>query len=158
MPSLRFPDPKINKRAWKGDIPLTNRYTAGVAGDKFFKIMKEEGRLTGTVCQKCSLTYVPARFFCERCFSDLNRSWVDVNDSGKIVSFTVVHMDLDGKQLSQPQIVAMVELADSGARMVHLLGEAQKEKLAIGQKVNAVWKPVEQREGKITDISYFKPL
>ncbi len=42
--------------------------------------------------------------------------------------------------------------------IMHMLGEVDPEEVQIGMRVQAVWKPAEDREGAITDILYFKPL
>ncbi len=157
MIKLKFPDSKTSKLAWKGDIPITNRYTSGVAGQKFFQALKEEEKILGTVCNRCDITYVPMKLFCERCFAELNET-VDVGDTGKLVSFSVVHLDLDGKKVNPPQMVGLIELGNSQAKIVHLLGEVKPTDLRSGLTVKAVWKMPLGREGKITDIQYFKPL
>jgi len=41
---------------------------------------------------------------------------------------------------------------------MHKLGEVDPEKVYIGMRVKAVWKPAEERQGAITDILYFKPI
>jgi uncharacterized OB-fold protein len=41
---------------------------------------------------------------------------------------------------------------------MHMLGEVDPQAVHIGMRVQAVWKPPEEREGAITDILYFKPL
>ena len=46
--------------AWSGTLPVTNRYTLGLAGERFFRAFKDEGRIYGTYCQECDVTYVPA--------------------------------------------------------------------------------------------------
>ncbi len=157
MTKLKFPDTKAGKLAWKGDIPITNRYTSGVSGQKFFQALKEEEKILGTVCNRCDITYVPMKLFCERCFAELNET-VDVGDTGKLVSFSVVHVDLDGKKINPPQMVGLIELGGSQAKIVHLLGEVKPADLRLGMTVKAVWKMPLGREGKITDIQYFKPL
>jgi uncharacterized OB-fold protein len=42
--------------------------------------------------------------------------------------------------------------------IMHLLGEVDPQKVKIGMRVQAVWKPPKEREGAITDILYFKPI
>lgn len=157
MSKVKLPDPNAGKLNWKGDIPITNRYTAGVAGQKFFQALKEEEKILGTICNKCEVTYVPMRVFCERCFAQLDEI-VDVGDTGKLISFSVVHVDLDGKKINPPQTVGLIELGGSQAKIAHLLGEVKLTDLKVGMTVKAVWKMPLGREGKITDIQYFKPL
>ena len=157
MEKVKISTKGVKSKAWKGNIPLASRYTAGVAGDKFFKAIRDEGKLLGTYCEKCKVTYVPAKLFCERCFMDLSNSWKEVGDSGRVYSFTVVHLDMDGNKLNPPQIVGIIEMDSGQARMVHLLGEVLPEHVKVGRRVKAVWKPQPERQGKITDIKYFKP-
>jgi len=40
---------------------------------------------------------------------------------------------------------------------MHRLGEVDPKEVKIGMRVQAVWKPAEERVGAITDINYFKP-
>ncbi len=39
---------------WVGDLPVTSRYTAGIALEKFFIALKEEGTFYGARCPACS--------------------------------------------------------------------------------------------------------
>jgi uncharacterized OB-fold protein len=41
--------------SWKGELPVTNRYTYGLAGEKFFRTLKDEGRILGTHCPHCDV-------------------------------------------------------------------------------------------------------
>jgi len=72
----------IDNRYWNPGIkafPVKNIYTAGVAGQRFFEELKENGKIYGSKCEKCGLTYVPARIYCEKCFNHLaEKDWVDV--------------------------------------------------------------------------------
>ena len=63
-------------------------------------------------------------------------------------------------RLQEPQIPAVVEIdgASAGMGIMHLLGEVNPDTVKIGMRVQAVWKPPEERTGAITDIAYFKPL
>jgi uncharacterized protein len=141
-------------RSWEGEMPVTNRYTYGLAGEKFFRAIKDEGRILGTRCSRCERTYVPAVTFCERCFNETTE-WVDVGLTGEVHTFTLVYEDADGKTLEKPELVAFVHFADGG--LVHRLGEIDPQMVKIGMKVEAVFKPAEEREGSILDILHFKP-
>jgi uncharacterized OB-fold protein len=143
--------------AWRGDIPITNRYTAGIAGERFFRAIKEEGRFLGTHCEACDLIYVPATMFCERCFAELDE-WIEVPNRGTIFTYTVLYRDLDEKPLDPPVILAYVKLDGSDGGLVHYLGETEKNLLYIGMEVEAVFKDVAEREGSILDIQYFRPV
>ncbi len=154
MMALLERDPKA-PRAWLGELPVTSRYTFGLAGERFFRAIEEEGRILGSRCHRCERTYVPATAFCERCLGELDE-WVDVGTLGEVYTYTLLYENLDGTQRESPEIVAFVRLADGG--LVHRLGEVEPEAIVIGMPVQAVFKPAAQREGSILDILYFRPL
>jgi uncharacterized OB-fold protein len=142
---------------WKGDMPITSRYTAGMAGERFFREIKDNAKLWGTRCTECDLVYLPARLYCERCFSQLEE-WVEVSTSGHVHTFTVVHLDLDGNPLPEPQVMAFVRIDGTDGGLVHFLGEVEPDQVCIGLSVEAVFRPKKDRKGSITDIAYFKPV
>ena len=143
--------------AWKGDIPITSRYTAGIAGERFFREIKDNARILGTRCESCGLTYVPATMFCERCFAGLDE-WVEVQSQGEVFTYTVLYRDLDEKPLDPPAILAYVKLEGADGGLVHYLGETDPEVVHIGMEVEAVFKDAAEREGSILDIVHFRPV
>ncbi len=143
--------------AWQGEIPITSRYTAGIAGERFFRAIKEEGKILGTRCPACDLVYVPATIFCERCFAALDE-WVEVSSRGYVFTFTILTRDLDDQPLEEPQVLAYVKLDGCDGGLVHYLGEIDLEDLYIGLEVEAVFKEAAEREGSILDIRYFRPV
>ena len=140
--------------SWLGDLPVTNRYTYGLAGEKFFRALKDEGKILGTYCPHCDHTYVPAAAFCERCLGKLD-DWLDVGIIGDVVTYTVLNVALDGSPLEKPEIIAFIRFGDGG--LIHHLGKIELEQVEIGLMVEAVLKPASKRTGSILDIMYFKP-
>lgn len=140
---------------WQGNLPVTSRYTFGLAGERFFRALKDEGRILGSYCPRCDFTYVPGRIFCERCLGELDE-WMDAGTQGEVHTFTLLYADQDGSLLEQPRLVAMVRISDGG--LVHLLGEVDPQDITIGMPVEAVFKPKNERQGSIEDILYFRPL
>jgi uncharacterized OB-fold protein len=63
-------------------------------------------------------------------------------------------------KLDRPQIPAVIDVdgASTGMGIMHLLGEVDPQAVRVGLKVQAVWKPADQRAGEITDILYWKPM
>ena len=143
--------------AWQGDIPITSRYTAGLAGERFFREIKDHARFVGTRCESCGLVYVPATLFCERCFAELDE-WVDVPNRGHVFTFTVLHRDLDEQPLDPPAVLAYVKLEDSDGGLVHYLDWFEEGCLCIGLEVEDVFKEASEREGTILDIVHFRPV
>jgi len=136
-------------------MPITSRYTAGLAGEKFLRALKDEGKILGSHCDRCGITYVPARRFCERCMDELDET-VDVGTKGELHTFTLLFENLDGTPREEPEIVAFISLGDGG--LVHKLDEVELDDLDIGMPVEAVFKPKAEREGSILDIKYFRPV
>lgn len=143
--------------AWKGDMPITSRYSAGIAGERFFRAIKDEAKFLGTRCKACDLVYVPATMFCERCFSQLEE-WVEVSSTGHVFTFTVLLRDLDDQPLDEPQVLAYVKLDGCDGGLVHYIGETEKNLVHIGMEVEAVFKDAVEREGSILDVRYFRPV
>jgi len=142
-------------QAWYGNLPVNSRYTFGLAGEKFFRAIQDEGKILGTYCPKCEWTYVPAVIFCERCLGKLEE-WVDVGTVGEVHSFTLLFENFDGPHREFPEVIAFVSLGDGG--IIHRLGGVDPEEIMIDMPVEAVFKDKEDRDGSIMDIVYFKPV
>jgi len=145
-------------RAWSGEIPLTSLYTAGTGGQIFLRALKTQGRLIGTRCSPCEQVYLPARSFCERCFAELVEQ-VEVKRTGKLVSYTLCHVDHDGARLRRPLALALVQLEGATTLLLHrLLGVGDPGEVKIGGRVETVIKPKAKRIGSILDIEGFRVL
>lgn len=142
-------------RTWSGTIPVSFRYTAGPAGERFFSVLKAEGRFAVTQCPQCNTTYLPPRLYCRDCFVDLSDHWTDVEPRGTLHSFTVVHRDLHGRPLSPPQAIGFVAIAETNGGLLTPL-EGDLASFAIGQTVEAVLREPHQRRGTIEDVRGFR--
>ncbi len=142
-------------RHWDGKIELYWIYTSGEAGDKFFKELKN-GKFLASKCKKCGRVYFPPRIYCEFDFSDTE--FVEISGEGKIRAFTIARLDVNEKPLEKPLVYAIIDLDGTDGCIIHLIDEVKPEDVHVGMKVKPVLKPQEEREGKITDILYFKPL
>ena len=150
----RITDPGQARR-WEGGMPVAHRYTPGVAGDAFFEALRDRGAILGSRCDACSYTYVPARLFCERCFSELNAD-VELGPGGELVSFAIAFVDVDERPLREPVTYGLVRLDGADAVMVHRVVAHDDEPLEIGARVEVVLE--EQRIGSILDIRGFRPV
>ena len=143
--------------AWEGDIPITSRYTVGIAGERFFREIKDNGKLMATLCTECDMTYVPPRLYCQRCFAELEE-WIEVPTTGRVYTFTVIHMDLDKNPLPEPKVIAFIRLDGTDGGLVHFLDEVDPDQVFIGMCVEAVFKEEGERKGSILDIAHFRPV
>lgn len=145
----------LKTRHWLGNMEAHYIYTLGVAGERFFKELKENGRIMGAKCPRCGIVYVPPRMYCEKCFAKLEE-WVDVGKKGVIHTFTIATLDIDGKKLEKPEIYALIKFEGAHGGIIHKIGET--DTVFIGMKVEAVLKPFEERKASINDIAYFRPV
>lgn len=137
--------------AWRGNIPVESLYTAGLAGQEFLQALKDRGEILGSRCGKCAQVYVPASLFCERCFAELKER-VRVGPEGEVVTFTVCHIDLEGRRLDKPQVAAAVRLDGATTVLVHR-GLGDPAKWRIGGRARV--KLAKDRRGSILDIEGF---
>jgi uncharacterized OB-fold protein len=137
-------------------------WDTGVAVGRFLQGLKE-GVILGIRCSGCRRTLIPPRAFCELCFKPLHE-WVELNDTGVINTFSISYVNWDASRRETPEIPAVIEIdgASAGMGILHMLGEVDgdlegiRERVKIGARVQAVWKPPQEREGSITDIKYFR--
>jgi hypothetical protein len=142
---------------WEGKIPMNYIYTAGRAGEKFFRALMK-GKITGAKCTECGILYVPPRIYCEKCFARLEDNYVDVGLRGTVHTFVQSHEAFDGSRKEKSSIVAMIRIDETQGGLYHWLGEVDFDKVHIGMPVEAVFKPAKSREGSLLDIRYFKPV
>jgi uncharacterized OB-fold protein len=133
-------------------------WSAGIAYGRFLDELKA-GRIIGRRCSRCERIIVPPRMFCEHCFAATDE-WVYVKDTGTINTFSLSYLDADANRIKDPILVAVIDIdgASPGVGILHLLGNVAPDKIDVGMKVKAVWKPPEEREGSVTDILFWEPL
>lgn len=144
-------------RRWPGTIPVSHRYTAGLAGEKFFRALKDRGVFLATRCERDAITYCPAKSFCERCLAPLD-DYFEVGPRGTLESFTVVYQGLDDEALDQPVVVGLIRLQEADTFIVHRVAEDTRAALEIRMTVEPVFEPKASRTGSLNDVKHFKPV
>jgi uncharacterized OB-fold protein len=142
---------------WEGEIPVNYVYTYGLAGEAFFRALKDKGTFLGTRCDDCDVTFVPPKVYCDRCFAELT-SFIDVGTVGYVDTFTVSFRNMDGSEKPKPRILAMIKIEGTDGGIIHYLEGIGIEEVALGLPVQAIFKPKAQRTGAITDIVGFGPV
>lgn len=144
-------------RTWYGTMPVQFRYTPGVAGLRFFQTLKSKGTFAVTRCAECHRTYLPPRVYCENCFADLEGTWAEVAPRGRVHSFTLVHVDREGRRLQRPEIAAFVRIDDTDGGLVTKLVDVRPQEVRIDMPVAAVLLPPRRRRATLDDIVGFAP-
>ena len=142
-----------NSTKVEGDFPVHFRYTAGVAGERFLREIKDNGKLVAARCLNCKLNYLPPRIYCERCMARLEE-YVPVENTGVVESYTICAQDNEGKLLPQPIGVALVRFPSVHGGLVH----KTNGEVSVGDNVRVVFKEKSKRTGSILDIEYFEKI
>ncbi|HVC35602.1 MAG TPA: Zn-ribbon domain-containing OB-fold protein [Chloroflexota bacterium] len=129
----------------------------GVAMTRYLEELRN-GRLVGQRCRHCGRVLFPPRAFCEQCFCPTTE-WVALPDTGVIQTFAICHIAWDAQRIDEPKLPAVIAVDGASRNMglLHLIGGVEPERVAVGQRVRAVWRPPDERQGAITDILYFTP-
>jgi hypothetical protein len=119
----------------------------------------KDGIILGSHCPTCEKTVVPPRTVCEWCFQPLD-DFIPLKDTGIVNTYSLCYVTWDVKRIKEPEIPAVIEIDGASPLhgIMHMLNEVEPDRVHIGMRVKAVWKPPEEREGSITDILYFKPI
>ncbi len=133
-------------------------WDTGIAIGRYLAALKE-GVILGSRCGQCRKTVVPPRTVCEWCFRPMDE-YVRLQDTGTVNTFSLCYVTWDVKRITEPETPAVIEIDGASPlhAIMHKLGDVDPQQIKIGMRVQAVWKPAEEREGSITDILYFKPL
>ena len=154
MPILEKISQSSQARHWTDSIPLEFHYTAGVAGEKFRRELKENGRFLVSKCPKCKNSYVPARMFCPSCFVEIKETRA-IDEPGYVYSYTTVNRNRTGEP-SQAATLALIKFEGVEGGIVHRLEDNAADKVAFGMKVVPILRDESDRTGALTDIVSFK--
>ncbi|TLZ72000.1 MAG: Zn-ribbon domain-containing OB-fold protein [Methanobacteriota archaeon] len=143
-------------RHWEGNVEADYIYTSGVAGERFFVALRDEGRILASRCTSCDLNYLPPRMFCEDCFAELTE-YLDVPKTGQLAAVTVAYEDRTGAKLSHPQVWGFVVFKGIRGGLLHRL-LVPPARARAGLAVRPKLKPREARTGTIADIDGFEPV
>lgn len=149
---------KISKstelKPWRGNIPIYHRYTLGVAGERFFKALRDHKQILASACPNCRQRFIPPKIYCEACFEE-TRDWSTVEGPGYIKTFTVLHRSLEEEPLERPVVVALIAWSGVRGGLLHRLGEVDPSEVKTGLAVEPQW--AEVRTGSMDDIQFFRP-
>ena len=134
-------------------------YAAGKFASRFMNALRTEARIQGTRCDVCDKVLVPPRPVCGLC-SGRTAEWVDVGPSGVITGYTVVEVPfidpMTGIERPIPYGFAFVRLDGADTNIYHFLKESRHDKISIGMRITAVFKPAPERDGTLGDIIHFR--
>lgn len=141
-------------KTWEGSIPVKHTYTLGIAGEKFFRTLKDKEKFLAAKCNKCGKAFIPAKTYCEECFVEI-KEFLELKPKMYVKAFTEIHFDLEDKKLSNSQTVAFIEFAGASGGIIHKI-KGTKDKIKIGAEVKPKFISKQKRTGSLNDIEYFE--
>ena len=160
-------------RSWHGDIPMGHKYTMGVAGEEFFKRLRDKGEISATLHQGNDTPSLPPRLFDADTFAPVDK-WLNVGPGGTVETFTVYgeagmgrvsgvsgvgdEDGDDGEDDKEQRILAMIRVDGADGGLVHWIGGCDADEVEIGMRVKAVIEPKQKRTGALSDIRHFTPF
>lgn len=124
------------------EIPrtVTHNHSYGKTSPYFRALA--EGKLIGTHCKQCKLTFLPPRPDCPDCWGDTY--WVELPKEGKIATFAVVKYpgqgfeeDLATVGAKLPCVIVYVEIPGVDTKIMSRLEGVKPEDVYIGMTVEA---------------------
>lgn len=124
--------------------------------ESFYKFV-EEGKLMAAKCNKCGALHLPPRPVCTNCFSK-DLKWVPMNNKGKLLTYTVIHVAPKQFEELAPYPVGIVKL-EEGPQLLGMIRGVEPGELKIGMTLTTDFeKPTTtQTQWPTWPRYYFKP-
>lgn len=137
-------------------VELNYDYTAGRSASRFLRAIAE-GKLLGQKCPVDGRVYFPSRGSCPQHGVPFGDEVVELSDKGTVVTYSIVRVPSENIPLELPYIAVQVLLDGADTILMHLL-DCELDKVHMGMRVQAHWKPREQWDTSLANILYFRPL
>jgi len=98
----------------------------------FYKFIAEK-RLMAAKCNNCQTVLLPPKPMCTNCFSD-NLQWIEIKGTGKLLSYTIIHVAPEQFQSMVPYIVGIVEF-EAGLCLPGIVREVPADQIKIGMNL-----------------------
>ncbi|MCW3991370.1 MAG: Zn-ribbon domain-containing OB-fold protein [Candidatus Bathyarchaeota archaeon] len=125
---------------------------------RYWRETKYRYRLVGEMCTECGNVVFPRGAVCSGCgSSDLEE--VNLRETGKVVTWTVVRNPPAGYEKYSPFVVGLVEL-DDGVRVLSQIVDVELDEVETGMRVEAAFRRVKE-DGPSGIIEYgykFRPV
>ena len=131
------------------------KHSTGQVIGRFLAGLKEQGIIWGRRTKGLGVVVPPLGY------SDLDGGedagvWVQVADRGVVTAFAKVRQPLEGLHpVTAPFAFVLVKLEGADTALPHIVTEGL-DRLKVGARVVAEWKPAEERIGSIKDIAAFR--
>lgn len=145
-------------------LKIPYRWSTGEYIGEFLQELRDSGRIYANKCPNCGRFRCPPWPVCGVCHTRMEErgKWVEVGPKGTVIGFSVVEQSFlvptTGDMLEVPFSVGIILLDGAPVTLQHRLQETNPDKIKAGLRVEAVFKPKEQRQANIFDILYFRTI
>jgi len=123
--------------------------------EQFYKNIGQK-KLTGGKCRKCGKIHVPPRPLCDKCLST-EFEWVELPQTGKLITYTVIHVAPPQFQSMVPYAVGIVQL-ENGVKLPGMIKDIPLERIRVGMPLKMEFEETPQTHGwPQWPRYYFKP-
>ena len=130
------------------------KHSTGEVIGRFLAGLKEQKRIWGQRVAGLGVV-VPPVGYSEHDGSS-GGEWVEVKPTGVVTAAAVVHQAVEGLHpYPAPFAFVLVKLDGADTAMAHVVKDGV-EAVRVGARVEAVWKPDDERIGSIRDIACFR--
>jgi uncharacterized OB-fold protein len=136
-------------------IALTMNHTASIEETWYLQGLKE-GKLYGGRTGPDAPVYFPPRG-ADPTDGNPTGEVVEVSDKGTVTTFCIVNVPFLGQQIKPPYVAAYVLLDGSDIPFLHLILDIEASEVHMGLRVEAVWRPREEWDYTLRNISHFRP-
>ncbi len=134
---------------------LAVQHTASRPESIFLRALKE-GTLLGARSGDNGKVYFPPREADPATGKELDK-FVELPDTGTVTTFAIINIPFAGQKIKPPYVAAYILLDGADIPFLHLVTEIDAADVRMGMRVQAVWKPLEERDFGIDTIDYFRP-
>jgi uncharacterized OB-fold protein len=96
----------------------------------------EQGKVVGTKCKGCGLTFFPPRADCYKCLTS-NMEWFQVSGTGKLVTYSKLEYGPVGFEKDLPYAIAVVDYGDYKV-FGRLAKDLQDNEIKVGMELKTV--------------------
>jgi uncharacterized OB-fold protein len=144
------------------------REPAGYYVNRFFLKMRDKTELWAIKCPKCGAIWLPPEPVCGKCkikIEDEEKNWVKLGNQGTLLlAYHVTGArEVDPStgwhpagQVFGPLGFIRPDGGNEWTLLVHAIDAEDTKGLKPGMRVEAVWKPKEERTGTMQDIKFWK--
>ena len=131
------------------------QHTASLPESAFLRAL-ENGKLLAGRTGDDGKVYFPAREADPATGKQLDQ-FIELPDVGTVTTFAIINIPFAGQRIKPPYVAAYVLLDGADIPFLHLVSDIDADKVKMGMRVKAVWRPREEWGLGIDNIEYFRP-